>query len=517
MLARVFGDHKEGFYVDIGACFPDVASVTKHFYDCGWSGINIEPMAEPYERLAAERPRDVNLNIAIAACTGDIAMFEGPSVGESSALRPHDAARPIAVPCLTLADLCRKYVTCPIDFLKIDVEGLERDVVMSGDWDAFRPTVVVIEVTLPWSTMRRPDAVEIGAFLASKGYAEVYFDGLNAFYLAAEASDLAPWFSCPPNVLDRFVQAREAELTAAVGQAQQEAAASMAMVAAAESRATDGAAQEHESRLQAHAEWLQNEGDAAKQRVEELSQRTRSLEGELDSERQRTVQLGAELQAAREHESRLQAHAEWLQNEWDAAKIKIDEINHSSHHWWTVADQFNRELQGVYASKSWRITAPLRKTMLTAKRALALPTRTVRWALRLPKRMAKPLVVWVMRQTLANSGLKARALSVLTKRPQLKQHLRQFAMRSGLMAGDRMTSPTNHPSETGSGPQNTVAHFTVNVMSPVTQSSPTTSVPLSPITNANMTAMAPADENSLYASLVRAMQAWPLGRRIDGR
>lgn len=504
MLARVFGDRKEGFYVDIGACFPDVASVTKHFYDCGWSGINIEPMAEPYERLAAERPRDVNLNIAIAACTGDISMFEGPSVGESSALRPHDAARPIAVPCLTLADLCRKYVMCPIDFLKIDVEGLERDVVTSGDWDAFRPTVVVIEVTLPWSTMRRPDAMEIGAFLASKGYAEVYFDGLNAFYLAAEASELAPRFSCPPNVLDRFVQAREAELTAAVGQAQQEAAASMAMVTAAELRATD-------------AERLQNEWDAAKQRVEELSQRIRSLEGELDSEREGTVQLEAGLQAAQEHENRLQAHIQWLQNEVDAVKAKVDELNYSSHHWWTVADQLNRELQGVYASKSWRITWPLRQAMLAAKWVVALPKRAGRWTLRLPKRMAKPLVVWVMSRTLANPRVKAHALGVLAKHPQLKQHLRQFAMRSGLMAGDRMTSTTNHPSETGSAPQNTVAHFTVNVMSPVTQSSPTSLIPPSPITNVNMTTIAPADEGSLHASLVRAMQAWPLGRRIDGR
>jgi len=173
--------------------------------------------------------------------------------------------------------------------------------------------------------------------------------------------------------------------------------------------------------------------------VEEFSQRTGRLEGELDSERQRTVQLGTELQAAQEHESCLQAHAQWLQSEWDAAKAQINELNQSSHHWWSMADRLNRELQHVYANKSWRIALPLR------------------WAFCLPKRMVKLLVVWAMRQALANPGLKACALSMLAKLPQLRQRLRQFAMRSVLIAGDSMISPISHPFSLGSGAGNTAA------------------------------------------------------------
>lgn len=216
MLARVFGDRRDGFYVDIGACFPDVASVTRHFYDLGWSGINVEPMAEPFARLEAERPRDVNLNLAIARRSGQLPMFAGPSIGESSAVRPHATARPELVPCTTLEALCRLHVTRPIDFLKIDVEGLEYDVIAGGDWDAYRPTIVVVEVTLPWSTTRAPAAELIATHLAGHGYREVYFDGLNAFYLAQEAEALATRFSAPPNALDRFILAGEAEAQTAV-------------------------------------------------------------------------------------------------------------------------------------------------------------------------------------------------------------------------------------------------------------------------------------------------------------
>jgi len=52
--------------------------------------------------------------------------------------------------------------------------------------------------------------------------------------------------------------------------------------------------------------------------------------------------------------------------------------------------------------------------------------------LRLPKRIAKPLIVWVMRKALANPSLKTQALNILAKHPQLKQRLREVAMQSGL-------------------------------------------------------------------------------------
>lgn len=187
------------------------------------------------------------------------------------------------------------------------------------------------------------------------------------------------------------------------------------------------------------------------------------LDKEVAESRAQSDHLRENLVTAQENESRLQAHAQWLRNEWDAAKAKVDELNHSSHHWWAVADQLNRELQGVYASKSWRITWPLRQAMLAAKWMVALPKRAVRWMLRLPKRMAKPLVVWAMRQTLANSGLKARALSVLTKRPQLKQRLREFAERSGLIAGWGTASPMSQPAEPSASAKNTVeaAHLLI--------------------------------------------------------
>ena len=68
ILNRAFGGKPRGFYIDVGAWDPTVDSVTKHFYDLGWSGINVEPAAEPFRALQTERPRDLNLQVALGDC-----------------------------------------------------------------------------------------------------------------------------------------------------------------------------------------------------------------------------------------------------------------------------------------------------------------------------------------------------------------------------------------------------------------------------------------------------------------
>ena len=63
-LRRALRDVSSGFYVDVGANDPRVDSVTRAFYERGWHGINIEPVAHWHDRLQADRPRDINLRVA---------------------------------------------------------------------------------------------------------------------------------------------------------------------------------------------------------------------------------------------------------------------------------------------------------------------------------------------------------------------------------------------------------------------------------------------------------------------
>ena len=212
MLNRVFANKREGIYIDVGAQHPLYDSVTKAFYDRGWHGINIEPVKEYYELLVKERERDINLNLAAGETESKLDFFELEGTGLSTFER--ETAERISqeegykincyqVPVVKLADIIQQNINCPIDFLKIDVEGWEEQVVLGNDWARFRPTVVVLEATFPNSPTRAK--TNIADILKGQNYQQVYFDGLNDYYLANESSELLEHFATPPNVFDEFV------------------------------------------------------------------------------------------------------------------------------------------------------------------------------------------------------------------------------------------------------------------------------------------------------------------------
>jgi FkbM family methyltransferase len=211
MLWRALKHVENGFYIDVGANDPTLYSVTRAFYDAGWKGINIEPVPQFFDRLNAARPRDINLQMGAGAKEGSFPFFDipdsglatsDPTVAEMHRKNGWDI-REIAVQVLPLARICEKHVTADIHFLKIDVEGAERDVLLGMDFQQWRPWVVVVEATVPMSQETVHQAWE--PLLLDANYEFVYFDGLNRYYVAAEHAELKLAFSTPPNVFDDFM------------------------------------------------------------------------------------------------------------------------------------------------------------------------------------------------------------------------------------------------------------------------------------------------------------------------
>ncbi|AVH69732.1 FkbM family methyltransferase [Nostoc sp. 'Lobaria pulmonaria (5183) cyanobiont'] len=216
LLNRVFKDKIKGFYIDVGALHPTVDSVTKAFYDIGWSGINIEPIKECHNLFEQERSRDINLNIAVSNSQGNLQFFQVIGQPGNSTLNKEIADKiaqekglklsRYTVSVKTLAEVCNEYVDQKIDFLKIDVEGLEEQVILGGNWEIFRPTILVIETTLSGTNIRCENNIPV--FLMAKGYQKVFFDGINDYYISEESGDLAKYFSFPINVLDDYMDYR---------------------------------------------------------------------------------------------------------------------------------------------------------------------------------------------------------------------------------------------------------------------------------------------------------------------
>ena len=203
----------------------------------------------------------------------------------------------------------------------------------------------------------------------------------------------------------------------------------------------------------AHANHLKTEWTEAKEKIEALNHRTGALEVELAQEQSAKEQLHSELTETHEQLGKAQAqvdqqaselkdlqeqlthqqtHSQWLETEWDAAKAKVDELNHSSHHWWTVADQQASELKAVYASRSWQITWPLRKLLDAIKWTFKMPIFLVMWIGRLPARLASWIVAKAMAFAIKRDNLRLTLLGQVNKYPRLKARLYALGQERGL-------------------------------------------------------------------------------------
>lgn len=219
ILFRALKNVQQGQYLDIGANHPIEDSVTKAFYDRGWTGVNVEPVSQWFNLLMQERLRDQNLQVAISDTNQPLEFFEVVESGLST-LDPDRAAQcrkegltvlQNTVDVCTLSQLFDRANQAQTHFLKIDVEGAEAQVIASGDWERHRPWIVVVESTRPNTNISDHDAWE--PTLLNHSYQFVWFDGINRFYLANEQQHLREAFRFPVNVLDRYVLYREVILT----------------------------------------------------------------------------------------------------------------------------------------------------------------------------------------------------------------------------------------------------------------------------------------------------------------
>jgi FkbM family methyltransferase len=219
LLWRVFKGCSDGFYVDVGAAHPEWESVTKAFYDRGWRGINLEPNPHFHTLLETHRPRDINICALAGGEDGERELHIVGKSGLSTATgeyvdllveNGHVVTDRLVSKMVRLDDVLRKQGVRDIHFLKIDAEGMEKEVLDGCSFSAFRPKVLVIEATLPETNLHRSDGMRDD--LASRDYKFVFFDGLNDYFVASECCELAVELDRPVNILDSYRRASEVYL-----------------------------------------------------------------------------------------------------------------------------------------------------------------------------------------------------------------------------------------------------------------------------------------------------------------
>ncbi|SDA36900.1 FkbM family methyltransferase [Sphingomonas sp. NFR15] len=321
ILWRALGHIANGTYLDIGAHHPDIDSVSKAFHDHGWHGVHVEPGPEVAKLLRDKRPGDLVVQAIVSNETGVKPFYETPGGGLSTADREvanfhleqhHAPVTDTVVVSITLDDLLDQVPGDDIHWMKIDVEGFERKVLLSWQTSPRRPWVIVVEAIYPKT--RNPTHGGWEDIVLSKGYSFVYDDGLNRFYLSDSHAELREKLIHPPNIFDEFqinpsggsvfsqdmkafmeneVHARDeriADLEAECGRVRAEAGREVARVEEELDRVRREAAQERSLHAHLGASWKE-----ANSRAENLVLRLVEREATIAVQSQRLAQVDSDI------------------------------------------------------------------------------------------------------------------------------------------------------------------------------------------------------------------------------
>ena len=183
-------------YLDIGANDPFFISNTALFYEKGSRGINIEANPQLAAKFAIARPQDINLNIGISDKEEELDFYimqddtlSTFSKTESDFMisKGKQLKKIKQIPLITIATVLDKYFKNKFpDFMSIDVEGMDFQILKSIDFTTSAPKVICLEAadySPVGAGMRRHEMID---FLVSKGYYEYANTNLNAIMVQSK-------------------------------------------------------------------------------------------------------------------------------------------------------------------------------------------------------------------------------------------------------------------------------------------------------------------------------------------
>ncbi len=199
ILNGYFHDKKTGFYVDVGASHPYIYSNTYKFYLKGWKGINIDANPGTKKIFDALRPKDINIESGVSLTPGemDFYTFENNvfnTLDRQTAelhCKEHliSIREVVKIKTRTLADILDACLppAQKIDFMSIDVEGLDMEVLMSNNWEKYKPEVLAVECIYQDNDDIRE--METAVYLKKLGYS-FFANTINTFFFSLKKSGL---------------------------------------------------------------------------------------------------------------------------------------------------------------------------------------------------------------------------------------------------------------------------------------------------------------------------------------
>ncbi|GAG67705.1 unnamed protein product [marine sediment metagenome] len=189
ILDTIFCNIKTGIYVDVGANDPFIASNTHYFYKKGWHGVNVDALPGSMKYFNKVRPHDINIEAAISNNDTELTYYMFSSSSYNTFLdKKIERLKTITqligekrIKTIMLAEIFDSLKMQDIDFMSVDVEGMDFNVLKSNNWNKYRPKVVITEYFSKDIDLLSKD--DMYHFLIDAGYRFLCNSPTNAFYI----------------------------------------------------------------------------------------------------------------------------------------------------------------------------------------------------------------------------------------------------------------------------------------------------------------------------------------------
>ena len=193
MINRIFKNINNGTYVDIGAYHPIKGSLTYNLYKKGWSGVNIDLSATSIDLFNVARTRDININCAISNFSGETFYYENSPINQQNSLISSDESqKKIKIRSYKLDEILTLNNINKIDFINIDTEGNELDILKSINFNRINPLLFSIEENSFF--LENDSKKQKISFMKEKNYELINVIGVTMFFVRKDmVASIADW------------------------------------------------------------------------------------------------------------------------------------------------------------------------------------------------------------------------------------------------------------------------------------------------------------------------------------
>lgn len=195
IIDRFFKNKKKGFYVDIGCYHPLEGSNTYLLFKKGWNGINADVNSLSIELFNRAREKDHNVNLAVSNNKQKLKIYFRKKINmlntsskKLAKIHFRNGFQERVINACPLNEIIKKskFNSKKIDFLNIDVEGKELNVLESLNFSRYKPKLICIEIhnhekmyDQNYDYLKRNSVYK---FLIRKGYKVIWKNGFSFIF-----------------------------------------------------------------------------------------------------------------------------------------------------------------------------------------------------------------------------------------------------------------------------------------------------------------------------------------------